>query len=590
MVSSPLKHVKTHILLKRLWKCYLRQYINVYILAIFCMLIVGASTTALVKLIEPTLDNAFTNKDFVLIKWLAFSFVIISIIRGGANYVQTILLVRVGLKVIIKIQHQMFHSLMQMDLIDVLDQGTASQLSRFSNDVHILRTGVTKVFTGIGRDLSIIIFMTVTMFTLNWQMALGACLFFPVSVWPVIKLGKRMRKITYIAQNELAEMTAVIDDSLKEARQVRAYGLQKRELRRGVANFIKIFRLTLKQTMVRTLTHPIMDTLSGLTIACILLWGGNLIIEGNLTIGQFMTFFLAIGAAYQPARSLANLNTALQETLASTQRIFTLLDMRPSITSKPNAPSIQVQKGAITFKDVSFHYKNGINIFNQLNLTINAQETIALVGTSGGGKSTLINLIPRFFDVSSGQILIDGQDIRDVQLASLRKQIALVSQESSLFNMSIYDNIACGRYHATQKEIEDAAQRAHVDTFIKNCPEGYNTIVGEQGVRLSGGQRQRIVIARALLKNAPILLLDEATSALDNETEHMVQEALETLMQNRTVLVIAHRLSTIRSADRICVIKSGQIVEQGSHEQLIAAGNSYAHLYELQQEQLFEVN
>ncbi|MEM7071427.1 MAG: ABC transporter transmembrane domain-containing protein [Pseudomonadota bacterium] len=580
----PFKHAGSRLLIKRLWQQYLYQYRWTYVIAILCMIIVGSTTAILIKLIEPTLDLALIKKDFDLIMWLALIFLVVSFIRGSANYIQTILLSKIGLKVILKIKIQMFSALTKMDLIDIHDQGTAHHLARFSSDVNVLRVGLTKAFTGIGRDCSILIFMIVTMFTLNWQMALGAFLFFPSSVWPVIKIGRRMRKVTYNTQNEMAQMTATLDDSLKGTRQVRAYNLQMREHRRVTKHFIKIFRLTLKQTMIRTLTHPIMDTLSGATIAAMLLWGGYLILQNNLTVGQFMAFFIAVGAAYQPARSLANINSTIQESLAAAQRIFSLIDKKPSIYSPPKSPELKIKKGEIIFKNVNFSYSGSSvdssqkPLFENLNIQFDGCKKTALVGMSGGGKSTILNLIPRFFDINDGQILIDGQDIKNVHIKSLRNHIALVSQENTLFDMSIEDNIACAKLNADLSEIIGVAKRAYAHDFICQLKDGYQTQIGEQGIKLSGGQRQRITIARAMLKNAPILLLDEATSALDNESEAIVQQALYELMQNRTVLVIAHRLSTVRQADRILVIDHGKIVESGHHDQLINANGYYAKL------------
>ncbi|MEM7071966.1 MAG: ABC transporter ATP-binding protein [Pseudomonadota bacterium] len=582
-MHSGFTHIDTRTLLGRLWRHYLRGQIGIYTLAVFLMLIVGLCTAGLVRLVEPMLDDALIAQDLRQIWLIAAGFFAISLIRGLANYAQTVLLARVGLKIIERMQNQMMKALLHFDLIDLQHDATAQHLSRFSNDVNALRAGIAKAFTGIGRDLSILVFMIYTMFDLHSGMAAGAVLLFPLAIWPVRQVGRRIRKVTYVTQKELALMTAVLDDSLKGARQVRADNLQTFESRRASANFATILRLTLKQIAIRALTHPIMDGLSGLTIGAVLVWAGYLILGASLSVGQFMAFFVAIFAAYQPMRSLANINASLQEALAGAQRIFALIDNQPSITSKPGAPQLMLQKGgAITFNQVTFAYPGEDPVLEQFDLEIEAHKTTALVGPSGGGKSTILNLIPRFFEVGGGQISIDGQDIRSVDLASLRQKIALVSQEQMLFNTTIAQNIAFGCPDASRQAIIKAAEGANARTFIEALAEGFDTNVGEQGIKLSGGQRQRIAIARALLKDAPILLLDEATSALDRQSEQTVQDALELLMHRRTVLIVAHRLVTVQDAAKICVIEAGKLTAQGTHHELLALGGSYAHGYQMQ--------
>jgi subfamily B ATP-binding cassette protein MsbA len=488
----------------------------------------------------------------------------------------------VGLRIIERMQSQMFNALQRADIQYLHDEGTARQLSRFSNDVHFLRDAISKVFTSAGRDSLVVIVLVGQMFYLNWQMAFVAFVFFPLSVLPIVRIGRRLRRVSANTQTEFGQMTAVLDDSLKGARQVRAYRMQNYEQARADSAFSEMYRLIFKAAVVRSLTYPIMDGLSGSALAAILVWGGYQILEGVMTVGEFMAFFMAVITAYQPMRSIANLNAALQEGLAAAQRIFGVIDYEPRIQDRPDAKVLQPKDGHVTLKDVHFAYNSGDTVLRGVSLEIPAGQTVALVGPSGAGKSTVLNLIPRFYDVAEGSVTVDDQDVREVTMDSLLAQIGLVSQETTLFNDTVRANIAYGRADAGEEAIVEAARSAAAHEFITALPQGYDTVVGEQGLKLSGGQRQRIAIARAMLKNAPILLLDEATSALDTESERQVQGALKRLMAGRTVVVIAHRLSTIADADRIYVMDKGQVVESGSHEELSARGGLYARLQAMQ--------
>jgi ATP-binding cassette, subfamily B, bacterial MsbA len=374
----------------------------------------------------------------------------------------------------------------------------------------------------------------------------------------------------------------LLSQTFQGARHVKAYGMEEYEERRAVGLIERLFALIDRGTRTRSRTSPMMETLGGMAISVVILYGGHQVISGARTPGALFSFITALLLAYQPLKSLANLNASLQEGLAAAQRIFEVLDVEPAIRDVPGARALRIAGGEIRFDKVSFGYVPGLVAIDGISLTIPAGHTVALVGPSGAGKSTILNLIPRFFDVGAGCITIDGQDVRSVTLASLRGAIALVAQEVSLFDDTVRANIAYGRFGASTADIEEAARAAAADAFIRELPNGYNTVVGEHGVRLSGGQRQRIAIARAMLKNAPILLLDEATAALDSEAERQVQRALSALIRGRTTLVIAHRLSTIQRADLIYVIDHGQIVEIGHHAELLAQGGLYARLYAMQ--------
>jgi len=391
-----------------------------------------------------------------------------------------------------------------------------------------------------------------------------------------------MRKVTANTQEQMGTFNTLLEQSFQGVRMVKAYGMEGYEQSKIEAISETICNLVYKASRVRAASSPVMETLGGVAVAVVILYGGQRVISDATTPGAFFAFITALLMAYEPMKRLANLNTNLQEGLAATQRVFHLLDMAPEIVDAPDAKPLAVAGGGLRFQDVSFTYDGERKALSALNLEVPAGKTVALVGASGGGKSTILNLIPRFYDVTEGAITIDGQDVRAVTTQSLRANIALVSQEVALFDDTVRANIAYGRFGASQEEIEQAARNAAAHEFISALPEGYETLVGEHGVKLSGGQRQRLSIARAMLKNAPILLLDEATSALDTESERQVQDALEKLMTGRTTIVVAHRLSTVVEADLIHVIDRGRVAETGKHSELLAKNGIYARLHALQ--------
>jgi len=420
------------------------------------------------------------------------------------------------------------------------------------------------------------------MFTMDWKLALLALVVFPIAAYPIIRIGRRMRKISTSALNELGLFTARLSEAFHGIRHIKAYNREEFESERTERLIKSVFRLIFKALYTRAFVSPIMDTLGGVFIAIIILYGGWQVIEGELTPGELFAFIMAMVMAYKPLKSLANLNANLQEGLAAAQRVFDVLDIGPTITSAPGAPALAVRGGEINFDDVSFSYDTGTVALKGVSLTVPAGGTVALVGPSGAGKSTILNMLPRFYDPGGGSVTIDGTDVRSVDLTSLRNVIGLVSQETVLFDDSVRANIAYGRLDASEAEIIAAAESADAHAFILQLSDGYDTLIGEHGAKLSGGQRQRLSIARAMLKDAPILLLDEATSALDPETERQIQQSLRHLMQSRTTLVIAHRLTTVQDADIIYFIKDGRVAEKGSHNTLMAMNGAYARLYSLE--------
>jgi subfamily B ATP-binding cassette protein MsbA len=574
--------VPTGELVRRLVRDHVRRYAPRLGLALILMAVVAASTATLAKLIEPVLDLVFTNHDAGMLRQVALAILVVFAVKGLAAYGEAVVMNGVGQRIVADLQATLFARLIHADLAFFNDTATGALISHFTNDANLLRGAVSNTLTGIGKDTLTLAFLVAVMFYQDWLLALVAFVAFPTALWPIIKLGRRMRRVSTNTQVELGRFTTLLDQVFAGARHVKAYAMETYEAARASAQIERLYRLAFKAGKVRAASHPIMETLGGIAIVAVILYGGAQVIAGARTTGTFFSFITALLLAYEPVKRLANLNTSLQEGLAAAERVFASLDIEPAIHDAPDAARLAVARGEVRFERVSFAYHPGSAALDGVTVTVPAGKTAALVGPSGAGKSTLLNLIPRFYDVGAGRVTIDGQDVRAVTLASLRGAIGLVAQEVSLFDDTVKANIAYGRPDASEAQIVAAARAAAAHDFIIGLPQGYDTPVGELGIKLSGGQRQRLAIARAMLKDAPILLLDEATSSLDTESERQVQAALRHLMRGRTVLVIAHRLSTVVDADVIYVIEAGRVTEQGSHAELLARGGAYARLYALQ--------
>ncbi|HJY49700.1 MAG TPA: ABC transporter transmembrane domain-containing protein [Stellaceae bacterium] len=566
----------------RLARDFMRPHVRRILFAFLLMGLAAASTAGRAWLMEPVLDRIFVAREGSLLLLIAGGALALALVKGLADYGEAVLMTRVGQRVIADVQIALFARLMRADLAYFHAHPSGTLISRFTSDAALLRGAAANVLVGIGKDAVTVVFLVGVMFYQDWLLALVSFFVFPLAIRPIVAIGRRIRRVTANAQAEIGEFTTLLSQTFQGARHVKAYGMEQYEEQRAGGLIERLFALIDRGTRTRSRASPMMEALGGTAIAVVILYGGHQVISGARTPGALFSFITALLLAYQPLKSLANLNASLQEGLAAAQRIFEVLDVEPTIRDMAGARPLHIAGGEIRFDKVRFGYVPGAAAIDGLSLTIPAGHTVALVGPSGAGKSTMLNLIPRFFDIDSGRIAIDGQDVRGVTIASLRSAIALVAQEVSLFDDTVRANIAYGRFGASLAEIEDVARAAAADAFIRELPQGYDTMVGEHGVRLSGGQRQRIAIARAMLKNAPILLLDEATSALDNESERQVQRALNTLIRGRTTLVIAHRLSTIQGADLICVVDRGRIVETGRHSELLARGGLYARLYAMQ--------
>ncbi len=577
----PLDH-STQSLVSRLWREAIHPYLPRIVVALFAMLIAAGAQGFTAWLMEPVVDWVFTQKSQALLWPVAGAVLATFAIKGTAEYAQAAMMSQVGLRIVADLQKRLFAHLISLDAGFFGATSSGRLVSRFMVDVNQMRAGVSNAITGIGKDSLTVLALIGVMFYQDWMLAAAAFLVFPVAFYPIIRLGRRMRKVTVNTQEQMGAFNTVLEQSFQGIRMVKSYGLEPIE--RGKVDSLtdEIYRLTLKGAITRALSSPIMETLGGVAVTIVIVYGGYRVIDGTTTTGSFFSFITALMMAYQPMKSLAKLNASLQEGLAGAQRLFALLDTQSAITEKPHAATLRVEAGAIAFDGVTFAYGTDGPALNDLTLDIPGGKTVALVGASGAGKSTLMNLIPRFHDIQDGALRIDGQDVRDVTLASLRDAIALVSQEVVLFDDTVRANIGYGRPDADDEAIVEAARMAAAHDFIMALPGGYDTLVGQRGLKLSGGQRQRLAIARAMLKNAPILLLDEATSALDTESERQVQSALDLLMTGRTTLVIAHRLSTVVTADLIHVMDHGRVIESGRHDTLLAQGGAYARLYALQ--------
>ncbi|MBX3457474.1 MAG: ATP-binding cassette domain-containing protein [Candidatus Paracaedibacteraceae bacterium] len=572
----------TRRLAARLFNEHVMPYRVRFLFAIVFMILAATANGAIPFILQPVFDDVFYKGNPDLLFVISGSVFVAFAVRGFASYGEAITMSVIGQRIICDLQNRLFSHLMKLDLNFYHRNSSGELISRFTNDIMLMRYSVSNVIVGLGKDLTSLIVLIGIMFYRDWMLASIAFFLLPSIVLPISKISRRMRKVTYNTQDEFGKITSQLSQIFQGMRVVKTYGMEPYEIGRVESATERVYQLITKATRIRATTSPIIEVLGGLTTTLIIAYGGWQVLKGTRTAGEFISFTGALLLCYDPLKRLGNLNTSLQEGLSAAQRVFETIDTQPLIVNKNTAKPITDIQGRLTFKNVSFTYPNGTSALSDINLSVSQGKSIALVGSSGSGKSTFINLIPRFYDITDGEILIDDVSIQDITVASLRSHIALVSQEITLFDDTIRNNIAYGRFGASDQDITDAATSAAAHDFIMKLPKGYDTIVGENGVMLSGGQRQRIAIARAMLKNAPILLLDEATSALDTHSERHVQGALEALMQGKTTIIVAHRLSTIINVDTIYVMDQGRIVEVGNHETLIKKNGHYAELWQAQ--------
>jgi len=546
------------------------------------MAVAAAMRGVFTHTLQLVIDGMIERKGLVYMGWICALIIGAFWLRSGMVYLHTILMNRIGQRIVANVQQEMCAHLVQSDLAFFHSNASGTLVSRVINDVTIMRQAVNECLLNSFRGGLELASLIGVMFYQDWHLSCVVFLVFPFSAYYVARIGKKIRTLASNTQNATGDLSALLNQIFQGIRHVKAYGNEELEVSRVQGLTEAIFRFSFKGVRVAALTGPVMEVLSSVAIASLVIYGYVQVERGSNSPGDLVAFIAAFVLAYDPMKRMGRVSAQFQSGLAAADRVFTVLDVKPAIVNKPDAKPLDVTDYSVELDDIVFCYADGTQALDHLSVKVPHGKTVAIVGSSGAGKSTVINLIPRFYDVRSGRITVGGEDIGNVTLKSLRSKIALVSQETALFDDTIRANIAYGKPDASLDEIVCAAKLASADGFISELFDGYETNVGEFGVKLSGGQRQRIAIARAMLRNAPILLLDEATSALDNESERAVQAALKTLQKGRTTIVVAHRLSTIVDADLIVVLEQGRVIEKGTHAELLAKEGTYSRLYGLQ--------
>jgi subfamily B ATP-binding cassette protein MsbA len=556
--------------------------------AMACMLGVAACTAASAYLVKPVLDDIFINKKAGMLKVLPLVVLLLFLVKGLCEWGHVYFMSYVGQRVVSQVRQQLYDHLQILSLSFFDRTSTGVLMSRITNDVNLLQAAVSSAITGMLKDCVSVVGLVGVVFYRDWELALVAMVVLPFAFFPIVKFGRILRRISTKSQQSMGDISVILHETISGNRIVKAFGMEEYEKARFSRENMRYFQYYMKSVSVRALSSPVMEFLGGLGVVFIIWYGGSSVIRGVSTPGNFFSFLAALLLLYEPIKRLNTMNNTIQQGVAAAQRVYDILDTPREIRDLPDAVDLPPMNEALELRHVEFSY-GGELVLRDINLTVAVGELVAIVGASGAGKTTMVNLIPRFYDVTGGAVLIDGIDIRHVTLASLRAQVGMVTQQSILFNDTVRSNIAYGDISKSEDDIVAAAKAANAYDFITRMPKGFDTVVGEQGVRISGGERQRLCIARALIKNAPILILDEATSSLDSEAELEVQRALDALMAGRTTLVIAHRLSTVKNAHRIVVLADGRIVEEGGHAELLKANGEYRRLYELQFAQFEDV-
>jgi subfamily B ATP-binding cassette protein MsbA len=561
---------------------YARPYRGRFAAAIAAMVVYAAATAAVAALIRPVIDQVLPKGEG-LSRWCT-QLLLVYVVKGLGAYASAFVMTDIGQRVVRDLRDQLFRHILDQSATFFTRHTTGQLMSRITNDVNQVQQAVSETMGDLMREGLSLVGLAIYLFYLDARLALVAVTGAPLVVYPLVRFGKRIRSTTRRSQEQLEHLSHVTAEAFTGHRIVKAFGAEGHEEQRFRRASQRLYRTNLKVTSALAVLPPLMELLGGIAIVGLIWYGSRQIADKVLTEGDFAAFVAAAFMMYAPIKKLSRVNATLQQAMAASERIFEILDTHSEVPERPGAQPLARLRQAIEFRNVSFGY-DGVSktILKDVSFTVRAGQAVAVVGLSGAGKTTLVNLVPRFYDVSGGSILIDGVDVRDVTLASLRSQISIVTQDTVLFDDTIASNITYGSPAASREEVEAAARAAHAHEFIVTLPSKYETRIGERGQTLSGGQRQRLAIARALLRNSPILILDEATSSLDAESELLVQDALQTLMRNRTSFVIAHRLSTVRRADAIVVVDRGRVAEIGRHDELLArAGGVYAKLYSLQ--------
>jgi subfamily B ATP-binding cassette protein MsbA len=569
--------------LKRLYNNYTKKFINKILISVFFSIIVAGSTSAIAWLLDPAIKKIFIEKDETLIFLIPFAIIVAFTAKGCSLYFAKLIMINVAQEVTKNVQVDIVKSLVKVDTQTIDNKHTGEFLANLSFDVGLITNLISTALLNLFKDTLTLIGLLTVMFLQNWKLALISIVMIPMASIAARSLGKRVGKVSTEAQEQAASLTTYLIEIFKNHKLMKIFQKEEYENKRAEGFLDKMKSVSAKMMAVFIRISPIMETLTGIMIAALIFYAGKLIISNELDINNFFSFLAAMMLAYQPVRSLATLNMSIQQGLSAANRILPVIDMKSKIIENKDDKTINITNGNIEFKNIDFKYDRGeTNVLNSVNLLIEGGKMTSLVGHSGAGKSTILNLIPRLYQKTSGDILIDGQSIYKSTVKSLRQNISLVSQDTTLFDDTIRNNIAYANLNASEKDIEEASKLSFAEEFIKKLPDKYDTIIGENGIRLSGGEKQRLSIARAMLKKSQIILLDEATSSLDADTESKIQEAINLLTKNRTTLVIAHRLSTILNSDKIYVIDGGKVVANGNHENLLINSSIYKNFYEKQ--------
>ncbi len=568
----------TKSVIKRLVVDHVKPYRYKIYVAVFFMSIVAVCSAAIVNYVQPAIDQVFIKQDQRMLYILPMWILALSVVKGIAEFAQNYIVKSVGQRVLSDLQITLYEHLLKADIAFIAHHSSARLISRFTNDISLMRSAVSNILVGVAKHFLTVLLLILLMFHLQPILAFIIFFVFPVAIYPIQRNGRKMKNLSYSAQQELGNYTARLDETFESIKVVKSYRAEEFESERAKSFIENIYRLYIRTAKYDALTSPIMETLSGVAMAVIIIYGGYMVAKDEVTVGAIFEFITAFVSAYRPYKSLVSFNVNLQEGVAAATRLFKVLDLKPKIEDSKVGQNVNFQDADIEFKDVSLTFGSK-KVLDSLQFFIKRNTTVAIVGKSGEGKTSIANLLLRFYDPDSGNVTINGVNISDIKLSSLRSQISLVTQDTMLFDASIAENIAYNNANATREQIVSAAKTARAHDFIMNLEDEYDTIIGHQGNTLSGGQRQRLAIARAFLKDSPIIILDEATSSLDSKTEKEIKSSISDLCKNRTTIIITHRLSTIEHVDMINVVRGGQIVESGTHKDLIAKNGEYASLY-----------
>ncbi len=572
----------TWYLVKRITKEYVATHRKTFLISVLLMLVIAAMTSVHAYLVKPALDSVFVDKKSNALLYIPIIVLAVTVIKGFATYFQLLTMNILTLRITSDMRVRMYAHFIKSDIAKLHNSSSGNMIASIMNEIGMIVGMINTAINGFVKQLFTLVALVAVMFYQSLELSLVAFVGFPLAAYPIYKLGRKLRNLSYKNQEMAGKFATQMTDTLQYSKLVKAYNCEEFEIKRMSVIVESIFKMGKKISRISLISSPFVESLGGIGVAAVIWYGGYQVLNGQTTPGAFFSFFTAMLMAYRPLKSVSGMNSGIQMGLAAATRFYRAIDEKAKIVDKPNALNLKNVQGEIKFENVDFSYIDDRNALEKINIEIKAGTTVALVGHSGGGKSTIMSMILRFYDPNSGSIKIDGHDIRDVTISSLRQSMSVVNQEVMLFDDTVLENIRYGKENATEEEIIAAAKMAEADEFISQLKEGYQAKIGQNGIRLSGGQRQRIAIARAILYNAPILLLDEATSALDPISERLIKDALDKLMSGRTTLVIAHRLSTVIHADKIFVVSHGKIIESGTHKELLEKGGSYANLYSKQ--------